>query len=72
MKMRFLTSLILTSIAKSLVFEENIFFLYFWLDPKVPKDQGLIKISGFLRVGLSTRYKPLPRTGLRLLLYRLL
>jgi len=49
-----------------------IFILYFWLDPKVPKDQGWIKISGFLRNGLFTRYKPLQRTGLRLLLYRLL
>jgi hypothetical protein len=46
--------------------------LYFWLDPKVPKDQDWIKISGFLRGGLFMRYKPLQRTGLRLLLYRLL
>jgi hypothetical protein len=48
-----------------------LFFKYFWLDPKVPKDQGWIKISGFLRVGLFTRYKPLQRTSLRLLQYRL-
>jgi hypothetical protein len=46
--------------------------LYFWFDPKVPKDQGWIKIPCFLRGGLFTRYKPLQRTGLRLLLYRLL
>jgi len=46
--------------------------MYFWLDPKVPKNQGLIKISCFLRNGLFTRYKPLQRTSLRLLLYRLL
>ncbi len=36
------------------------------------KNQGLIKISGFLRIGLLTRYKPHLHTGQRLLLYRLL
>jgi len=49
----------------------TLFILYFWLDPKVPKDQGWIQISGFLRGGLFTRYKPPLRTGQRLLLYRL-
>jgi hypothetical protein len=51
---------------------EILAFLYFWLDPKVPKDQGFIKISCFLQVGFPTQYKPLPRTGLPLLLYCLL